>query len=313
MEGCVAAGPEVCALVRESDTHGASDIRRRFDRFLLDLDQRPKSVLLDSGDVVVVTGGDVRSLIGLTFYTPITGFQVLAKQLDSIISGNIGEMAVQALNLDLMPVMKDACPITNFTDPQLIWKMESQSAVVCIDGEDITGKGVSWWRKYVNQQVSTSSIFGASWSTVRLPCSGWRFRPKRQFKGPFTTPEPDPSLKSGHPAAPILFLSNRLDPVTPLSAAQAMAAQHPGARVVIQEAIGHCAMASAPSSCTKNVVADYFESGIIPDVSTCSIECGPWDASCSVFTANNVDAQAAASWFNEQERIRRRMSPLGVL
>lgn len=317
LEGCAAAGPEVCALARESDTHRASDIRRRLDRFFLDLDQRPKPVLLDSGDVVIVTGSDVRSLIGSILYTPLKGFKVLAKQLDSFISGNISDMAILALSSGLMPVMKDACPIANFTNPQLVWKIESQSAVVCVDGDDITDKDVSWWRKYVNRQMSTSSLFGATWATIRLPCSSWRFRPKWQFKGPFTTPKPDPSLKSGHPAAPILFLSNRLDPVTPLRAAQAMAAKHPGARVIIQEAMGHCAVASAPSSCTKNVVADYFESGIIPaDVSTCNIECGPWDTSCSLTNANitgDVDAQAAASWFNGEERIWRRMSPLGVL
>ncbi|KAL9480572.1 hypothetical protein ACSS6W_005358 [Trichoderma asperelloides] len=316
LEGCAAAGPEVCALARESDTHGASDIRRRLDRFFLDLDQRPKPVLLDSGDVVIVTGSDVRSLIGTILYTPLKGFKVLAKQLDSFISGNIGDMAILALSLGLMPVMKDACPIANFTNPQLVGKIESQSAVVCVDGDDITDKDISWWRKYVNRQVSTSSLFGATWATIRLHCSSWRFRPKWQFKGPFTTPKPDPSLKSGHPAAPILFLSNRLDPVTPLRAAQAMAAKHPGARVIIQEAMGHCAVASAPSSCTKSVVADYFESGIIPsDVSTCNIECGPWDTSCSLTNANitnDIDAQAAASWFNGEERIWRRMSPLGV-
>lgn len=304
-------------MARESDTHGASDIRRRLDRFFLDLDQRPKPVLLDSGDVVIVTGWDVRSLIGLTLYTPFKGFKILAKELDSITSGNIGDMAVLALRLGLMPVMKDACPITNLTEPQLIEKIESQNAVVCIDGDDITHKDVSWWRRYVNRQVSTSSVFGAIWATVRLPCSSWRFRPKWQFKGPFTTPRADPSLKSGHPAAPILFLSNRLDPVTPLRAAQAMAAKHPGARVIIQEAMGHCAIASAPSRCTKRVVADYFESGIIPSgVSTCSIDCGPWDTSCpptNTTITDDIDTQAAGSWFNGEGRIWRRMSPLGLL
>lgn len=304
-------------MARESDTHGASDIRCRLDRFFLDLDQRPKPVLLDSGDAVIVTGEDVRSLIGLTLYSPLKGFKILAKELNSFISGNMTKMAVLDLGLGAMPIMRDACPIPNVTEPQLIRNIESQNAVVCIDGDNITDKDVSWWRKYVNRQVGSSRVFGAEWATIRLPCSSWRFRPKWQFKGPFTTPEPDPSIKSGHPAAPILFLSNRLDPVTPLRAAQAMAAQHPGARVIIQEAMGHCAVASAPSRCTKRVVADYFESGVIPsNVSTCSVECGPWDSSCPLDNATMTDdahAQAAISWFNGEERIWRRISPLGVL
>jgi pimeloyl-ACP methyl ester carboxylesterase len=304
-------------LARESDTHGASDIRHRLDRLFLDLDQTPKPVLLDSGDAVIVTGDDVRNFISLTLYSPLNGFKVLAEELDSFISGNMSRMAILDLSLGLMPVMKDACPITNGTVIQVLGRIESTNAVVCIDGEDITDKNASWWREYANRQVSTSSVFGALWTTIRLPCSSWRFRPKWQFKGPFTTPKPDPSIRSGHPAAPILFLSNRLDPVTPLRAAQAMAAQHPGARVIIQEAVGHCAVASAPSSCTRSVVADYLESGVIPfDVSTCSIECGPWDSSCSlnnVTITDDVDTQAAASWLSGEERIWHRKSPLGIL
>ncbi|KAM0256962.1 hypothetical protein ACHAQJ_004663 [Trichoderma viride] len=315
LEGCAAVGPNVCALARESDTHGASDIRRRLDSFLLDLDQRPRSVMLESGDVVIITGKDVRYFIGIVLYQPLGYFKLLANKLNSFLSGDLSEMALLALGMEMMPVVKDACPLANLTDiPRPHTIIEAQNAVVCSDGDDISHKDVSWWRKYVNRQVSTSDIFGTTWATIRLPCSGWRFRPKWQFKGPFTTPKPDPSLKSGHPAAPILFLSNRLDPVTPLRAAQAMAAKHPGARVVIQEAMGHCAVASAPSKCTRKTVADYFESGTISsNLSTCSTECGPWDASCSLANTDGTDAEAVLSWFNREEPIWRRKSPLGLL
>ncbi|KAL7793142.1 TAP-like domain-containing protein [Trichoderma ceciliae] len=317
-EGCAAVGPEVCALARESDAHGASDIRRRFDSFLLELDQRPKSVLLESGDVVIVTSWDVRNLIGTVLYKPMGFFRLLADKLNNFMSGDMNEMAVLVLGLGMMPVVKDACPLDNLTDiPRPYRIVEAQNAVVCSDGDDISHKDVSWWRKYVRRQLDTSDILGATWSTIRLPCSSWRFRASWQFKGPFTTPEPDLSLKSGRPAAPILFLSNRLDPVTPLRAAQAMAAKHPGARVIIQEALGHCAVASAPSKCTKNAVADYFESGIIPsDLSTCSVECSPWDQSCPSASTNGAkgsDAEAVSSWFDREQPLWHRRSPLGLL
>ncbi|UKZ49491.1 hypothetical protein TrVGV298_003738 [Trichoderma virens] len=314
-EGCAAAGPEVCALARTSDTNGASDLRRRFDTFLSELDKTPKPVLTDSGDVVIVTGWDVRMLAALVLYSPLKLFKELAQQFNKFMSGDLTEMAVMAVSTGMVPAMKDACLLDKAARPSNI--VEAQSAVVCNDGDDISHKGVSWWRKYVQSQMDTSSIFGAEWSTIRLPCSSWRIRPNWKFKGPFTTPDPDPSLQPGRPAAPILFLSNRLDPVTPLRAAQAMAKQHPGAGVLIQEAMGHCAVASAPSECTRRVVADYFESGIIPsDLSACKADCGPWDESCPSTDGQGIkssDVDTMSTWFNRDQPLWERKSPLGLL
>lgn len=314
-EGCAAAGPEVCALVRETDAHGASDIRRRFDTFLSELDHAPKAILAESGDVVIVTSWDVRLLAGLVLYAPLKRFKGLAKTFDKFMSGDLTDIAVFAVGAGMVPRMKDACPLDD--EALLIERTEAQNAVVCNDGDDISQKDVAFWHKYVKAQMETSSILGAEWSTIRIPCSSWRIRPNWRFNGPFTTPDPDPSLRPGRPAAPILFLSNRLDPVTPLRAAQAMADQHPGARVLIQEAMGHSAVASTPSQCTRKVVADYFESGIIPsDLPPCDADCGPWDEACPFLGGmrrKSRDVDAMSTWFNRDQPLWDRKSPLGVL
>ncbi|QYS96477.1 hypothetical protein H0G86_003718 [Trichoderma simmonsii] len=314
-EGCAAAGPEICALARESDAHGASDIRRRFDAFLSEWDDAPKPALADSGDVVIVTGWDIRQLAGLVLYGPLTQFKGLAKTLDKFMSGDLTDIAIWAVGTGVVPRMKDACPLGD--EVWAIEMEEAQDAVVCNDGEDISHWGFAFWHKYVQSQMDTSSILGAKWSTIRIPCSSWRIRPNWRFNGPFTTPDPDPSLRPGRPAAPILFLSNRLDPVTPLRAAQAMADQHPGARVLIQEAMGHSAVASTPSQCTRKVVADYFESGIIPsDLPPCDADCGPWDEACPLLGGTgrkSRDLDAMSTWFNRDQPLRNRKSPLGVL
>ncbi|KAL7961037.1 TAP-like domain-containing protein [Trichoderma compactum] len=314
-EGCAAAGPQVCALVRESDAHGASDIRRRFDAFLSELDHTPKAVLADSGDVVIVTGWDIRLLAGLVLYAPLKRFKWLAKTFDKFISGDLTDIAIWAVGTGMVPRMKDACPLGDEAWP--VAMTEAQNAVVCNDGDDISHKDVAFWHKYVKKQVDTSNILGAEWSTIRIPCSSWRIRPNWRFKGPFTTPDPDPSLRPGTPAAPILFLSNRLDPVTPLRAAQAMADQHPGARVLIQEAMGHSAVASSPSQCTRKVVADYFESGTIPsDLPACDADCTPWDESCPFLGAmgrKSTHVDAMSTWFNRDQPLWDKKSPLGVL
>ncbi|PNP55367.1 hypothetical protein THARTR1_04509 [Trichoderma harzianum] len=314
-EGCAAAGPEVCALVRESDAHGASDIRRRFDAFLSELDHAPKAVLADSGDVVIVTGWDIRLLAGLVLYAPLKRFKGLAKTFDKFMSGDLTDIAIWAMGAGMVPRMKDACPLGDEALP--IETSEAQNAVVCNDGDDVSHKGVAFWHKYVKNQMDTSNILGAEWSTIRIPCSSWRIRPNWRFNGPFTTPDPDPSLRPGTPAAPILFLSNRLDPVTPLRAARAMADQHPSARVLVQEAMGHSAVASAPSQCTRKVVADYFESGTIPsDLPACDADCTPWDDSCPFLGAmgrKSRDVDAVSTWFNRDQPLWNRKSPLGLL
>lgn len=61
-----------------------------------------------------------------------------------------------------------------------------------------------------------------------------------------------------------------------------MAANRPGAKVVVQGSMGHTAILSAYSECTKKIVAEYFDSGKLPDEKETSYEteCGPWDEGC---------------------------------
>jgi pimeloyl-ACP methyl ester carboxylesterase len=172
-------------------------------------------------------------------------------------------------------------------------------AVLCGDGDDVTGKSLAWWREYVDNQVNTSDVFGAYWSQIRFACHGWPLRANWPFKGPFTTP------KAG--AAPILFLSNQLDPVAPLASAKAMSAKHPGSVVVVQKAMGHSAIGSAPSKCVDKIVANYLDSGAVPANNTiCEVDCEPWDENCHSMMANY-------GWFRESASLfRARTAPLGL-
>lgn len=117
--------------------------------------------------------------------------------------------------------------------------------------------------------MGKSQLFGSYWSMLRFSCSSWPFSPNLSFKGPFKTPKAVPNLAAGHPAAPLLFLSNRLDPVTPLKSARAMASNHPGAALVVQESMGHCTISTAPSDCTRRIIADYLEFGTVPSGENC--------------------------------------------
>ncbi|KAH0522927.1 hypothetical protein TsFJ059_006709 [Trichoderma semiorbis] len=293
--GCHQAGPSICTLATDSDA-SPSEIKTRFWSWVADLDDVPIPALSSSGTIVVITGDDIRKLVGSSLYNPIRTFKLLATTLHEAMKGNTTELVSNLMKFGHLPNLDTVCSDNNSTKPAAMIP-ESQSAVICGDGDDITDKDAGWWSKYVQRLMSKSKLFGSYWSNIRFSCSSWPFRPNLSFKGPFTTPKAHPNLVAGHPAAPLLFLSPRLDPVTPLNSARAMAANHPGAAVVVQESMGHCVIGTAPSDCTKNIVADYFESGTVPSEEvTCKTQCGPWDDNCSGYSPEAASTDEFASW-----------------
>lgn len=287
-EGCFAAGPTRCALARSGDK-SASSIGDRLWGWIGALDAAPVSGLSYAGSSIVMTGADIRRIMGSAAYSPLVAFRPLAQLLDDAMRGtNLAALLSAIETGSYGGPLQNACPVAPPPDGSSSGKLEQGSdgttSVVCGDGADVTGKNLTWWQSYQAQQLARSSVLGEFWTTIRLPCARWRLRANWVFRGPYTTPEPSrrgDAPQKGRPAAPLLFLTNRLDPVTPLRAARAMAAQHPGAKVVVQETMGHCAFASAYSPCTKDAVAEYFDTGTLPDEeeASCPVECGPWNAS----------------------------------
>ncbi|KAH8127577.1 hypothetical protein FP744_10008261 [Trichoderma asperellum] len=300
--GCHLAGPENCALAREND----AAVKGRFYEWLGKLDEEPISAVSPTGAVVVISSQDIRELLGLALYMPRDSFRGFAKAVDDAMRGN-SSAVVERLFKRQIPSLKDACEVDGGT---VAFFQEAGAGVLCADGDDVSGLNATWWKHYIRRQVGTSTVYGAYWSNIRMACNAWNFnfRPNWVFKGPFTTP---PAAYSdagkplpGHPAAPILFVSNRLDPVTPLAAARAMAAQHPGAGLLIAEAFGHCAMGNGESACLHKHIADYFDTGVVPDgEAVCEADCGPWDEKC-----DSVGAQA----MHQGNRGYDRKYPLGI-
>ncbi|KAL7931456.1 TAP-like domain-containing protein [Trichoderma chlorosporum] len=293
--GCHQTGPSSCALASLTDT-SPSQLKARFWSWVADLDDIPIPALSSAGTIVVITGDDIRRFVGSSLYNPIRTFKPLATTLQQAMAGNTTSLISSMVTLGHLPSLDTICSDLNSTKP-ITAIPESQSAIICGDGDDITDKDANWWLKYVHRQMSNSKLFGSYWANIRFSCSGWPFRPNLSFKGPFTTPKAIPDLVAGHPAAPLLFLSPRLDPVTPLNSARTMAANHPGAAVIVQESMGHCVIGTAPSDCTKDLVADYFESGTVPSEETaCKAQCGPWDNNCSGYSAEAAGVSEAAGW-----------------
>lgn len=281
IQGCFSAGPSVCALARADDMTPAQ-ISVRLKSWIRGLDDTPLSVLTDSGAMSIISSNDVRKAIGDRFYKPISTFKLMAETLDQAMRGNTTSLVDQIVS-STVPDMANTCPYKDGVT-QAPAREEAAQAVICGDGGDVTNKSVEWWRGVVDSQTSLSEWYGPFILTARVGCASWPFKPNWSFKGPFKTPKADASGVVGHPTSPLLFLSNTLDNVTPLDSARRMAAGHPGSGLVIQNSIGHSTTITAPSSCTRNIVADYFEHGVVPANETvCETLCGPWDDGCTIF------------------------------
>ncbi|KAJ6787356.1 hypothetical protein PWT90_05947 [Aphanocladium album] len=284
-EGCFEAGSQVCKLRQPSDKT-PSDISKRTWDWIAARDSDPiDATTPDGSSDILLRSADIRGLLLQRLYTADFSFLSVANILAEALQNSYEPLASELLQLYTVSNLNDGCVIGNGTAPEKVASAtsEPQSGVLCSDGDDVTDKNATFWKGYMGDQLAISPNFGESWSVIRLTCAAWRTRPNWSFKGPFKTPAAsrDPSApEPGKPAAPLLFLSTRYDPVTPLRNARAMASQHPGAGVLVTEAMGHSAIGHGRASdCTKKIVSEYFDKGIVPKKEVvCPGVKAPWDA-----------------------------------
>ena len=256
-----------CPLLENTDASW-EDIKKRVGDVIANLRDSPISFNAPSGPVLL-RDVDVYAVLRTALYQPKMFFPVVYQGLYVLLHGNYD--AFGSAWESIYPKLDDLCPSNNPPPSPL----DALAIISCSDGEDKTKLGVDYWDDYVSQLRNQSEVLASPWAEASFLCSGWDIRPKYRYSGPFKTPEPDSAVVEGKPAAPLLFLSGRLDPVTPLRNAFAMAAGHPDSSVLIQESVGHCALVTARSNCTEAFVREYFEHGSVPESGTaCEPECG---------------------------------------
>lgn len=147
---------------------------------------------------------------------------------------------------------------------------EGEEAIACADATD---RGKEWkLHDYLQHEkdLEVDSPFGAEiWIDIGAMCQGaWKIQAKDVWRGSFNST----------PATPILFGSNKYDPVTPLRAARKVRDSFAGPNKLFQvEGYGHCTIAS-PSRCAQKIVADYFVRDKLPDAkeTVCQVEAAPF-------------------------------------
>ncbi len=295
-----------CAIRAAADTSSA-DIKKRIDKLIADLDEAPVS-FVQGKYIRAVTGNDVRGSFFASVYKPIGLFPRQARLLAEALEGNF---TLLMENADI-PRIQDSCATDNITLP--LPTSDGLYAIACNDAADAPERSLEYYQGVIKQLKSDSDMVGARWAQIPIQCLGLQGRAKWRFPGPWATPPADPSLKEGIPAAPMLLLTTRLDPVTPLVNAHRMSSGHPGSAVVIQESVGHCAVPSGWSDCTNQILRDYFEHGVVPKNGTvCTSTCKPWQEkecglelqSTGLFGPGDGHSWPEDSWFD-------RRFPLGI-
>ncbi|KAG8624462.1 hypothetical protein KVT40_007529 [Elsinoe batatas] len=109
-------------------------------------------------------------------------------------------------------------------------------------------------QKRLNQDNDVS-ILWAGLPDIKFLCAQWRFQARER-------PAPD-SFDDIETANPILFVSSKHDPITPLVSARNVTKAFPGSRLLVQNSVGHCA-SSIPSDCTMTYMQEYFTNGTLP-------------------------------------------------
>ncbi|KAI1806954.1 TAP-like protein-domain-containing protein [Daldinia bambusicola] len=264
---CFEAGSQ-CAVFEESDS-GPDDIRSRVDAFLNQLDEAPAQVVTNSS-IEEITRADFAAVIFSSLYEPQEYFPNSASLLAQ---GMRGEFAALYASLGT-PQASEYCPTT--IPSTYTWTQDAEVAVACGDADPAGDMTIQEFQDYLHEILGQSPDFGAAWAQIRLGCRGWRVRPEYRFTGPFGTPAADPDGAPDRPRAPILFVSSRYDPVTPHANAVAMAKDHAGSRVLLQDSPGHGALFS-PGKCREEYIRKYLETGELPPEGTvCQPDCKPF-------------------------------------
>lgn len=266
-ETCFQGGPR-CALFKKSDT-SPKDVRIRVEAFLDRLDTSP-APYVTARTATSITKQDVLDALFHALYFPLQSFPPVASIIDEAMRANFSGLYEQMK----LPTSEDSCELRK--PEAYTWWLDAQTAIACGDGDPLTNVTAEEFNGYIDRLKADSPDFGAQWSTLRLACLGWPVRPTYRFSGPFTTPPADARLIKGRPAAPILFVSSKVDPATPLANARAAAKMHPGAAVLVQDSVGHSASV-VPGRCREREIARYFATGELSEKEIrCEPDCRPF-------------------------------------
>ncbi|PWY96770.1 alpha/beta-hydrolase [Aspergillus sclerotioniger CBS 115572] len=297
---CHQIGYPTCAFashpapVDETNTQATTHLKQRLTNILTDLKTTPLSTGYPSPEII--TYSDVKRLLKVALYAPIDLFPILATILSDLEQGSATSMAEWKSMLrnemqpphclhpecQSQPACRESC--------QYIFRIEVTAGIACLDLNQklLNVAKETYWEEYLRPVVQSTHWVGDAFADFAMPCASWEGR------GPGSFDDNGP-IGAESMSTPILFVSNSLDPVTPLADAHAMSALFNGSVVLEQLAEGHCSFASR-SICTENHIRKYFQTGTLPTPGTqCETDVHP-------LGVEETPIRADFSWVRGEER-----------
>jgi pimeloyl-ACP methyl ester carboxylesterase len=269
-QNCFAA-KEACPLWRAPDG-GAANIENRVSIFIESLQERPVYIVGD-GNARLATYRDVRLAIYWATMVPVVVFPSMATILDDLIKSRTN--VTIDFPFQSFPTASDC---QEDQDKPASSNADAGTALNCGDGEEIMNSTIEDFKDYLSALEDQSSVAAFFQGERRIRCMGWPIRPAWRFTGPFTSKTKNGSSKS---STPILFMGNKLDPMTSLRNSHEVAKNFPGSVILEQNGRGHCALGTISSPCTLGYLRTYFRDGTLPEPGTvCGEDCNPFDGSC---------------------------------
>ncbi|KAF1848828.1 alpha/beta-hydrolase [Cucurbitaria berberidis CBS 394.84] len=255
---CYKAGLEKCAFAGKSGS--ASDIKKRFDNLLAQLEKAPVVLndthidpLLSRGPQIV-TKDRVLTVGFRTLYRPFTEFAYLAKGLAGLEKNNATAwIAVeQELNQPGNP------------GPFNYTTIAMQEVLTFVTAVDAAGrspiKNVDDYIKVAGEVERLSVYAGKGYaSTNVLITAGLNMTPPKsqRFLG----------FKKTKTKTPIFFMNPSADPITPIASAKHMLQFFEGSVLLEQNSVGH-SVTSGSSLCTLGHLRRYLNNATLPKAGT---------------------------------------------
>lgn len=296
---CDAVGPEACPLYT---TGGPTSIKEAF----LALDEKVHNASIpvmasNTHGPEVITWTDIRTLLRIALYQPIFAFPLFAQYLGQLSNGDGSAMVDFKQGNHRSSCPSNQCQLAGPWSTACRDPGENESyataAILCSDAEYMGEIDEDGFKVYWDELKRDSKMLGDYWAHIRMSCVGWKAKAKWKISGPFTA----------NTTHPLLFISNTLDPVTPLYSAQKMSQKFPGSVVLRQDSEGHTSGAS-PSLCIAKGIRQYFQSGELPDVDVvCEADMKPLLGSTMMIKEGMTESEKVLmqAMMNEVQRVRR--------
>ncbi|CAG8016740.1 unnamed protein product [Penicillium olsonii] len=224
----------------------------------------------------VVTWTDIKAIQRVAIYQPLLAFPVLADRMTELAKGNPVPMADFKHGSHFGACPSNKCSRAGPWSPDCATSQDNMlyamAAIMSSDAEHMTTLNMQEFRAIWDSLRADSDTLGDYWAQLHLSCVGWKTKAKYPFTGTYPSRLVFPRLTPLGPwgtttAHPMLFVSNTLDPVTPLTSAKHMSHIFPGSGLLQQESEGHTTLA-APSVCVAKAIRHYFQTGQLPSEGT---------------------------------------------